>query len=47
MQPYVIYKFFKDENDDTIIARLELYDRDLTSEEINNIMDLLDAEYFE
>ena len=46
MQPYVIYKFFENKDDDSIIARLELYDRDLSTEEINSIMDILDAEYF-
>ncbi len=47
MQPYVIYKFFENEGDESIIARLELYDRDLASEEINSIMEMLGADYFE
>lgn len=47
MQPYVIYKLFKEESDDSIIAKVELYNRDLSTSEINELMEFFDADYFE
>lgn len=47
MQNLVVYRFFEDESENSIIARLDMYNRELSSEQINSIMDIIYASHFD
>ena len=47
MQPKVSYELYKDETDESIIAKIELYDRDLSIDKVITLMDFFDADFFE